>query len=197
MNNLIAEITKKIAGIESVQFASFTYLSKSAGELARYTTVLGFSYQNAVLKSQVELEVLMNENESRSVTDPAKWNVATMEAAKKIKASLAKTIEAHAKGEQNEDYTKKGQYIPIGNGLNLNTKDNTIQLFGLVQSKIVLQEGNYPIVNSSDVTIARRKLEKLLTIGKFREFALDASQVAQAKVNGSTFEIPEMKNLSV
>ena len=190
--NIIAEITKAVVAIKGCRFASLTYLSKSAGELSRYTANFGFSYHQVVEKSKLELELLM--------ADPviqAAWNEDYKKAADKIMASLNKTLAAHAVGEQNEDYTKRGQYIPIGNGVNLNTNDNTIQLFGLVLTKEVLVKGTYPVVNSSAVTIARRKIEKMLPIGNFREFALDESQVAQMKVNGDVIEIPEMASLSV
>ena len=188
--NVIAEITKAVVAIKGCRFASLTYLSKSAGELSRYTANFGFSYHQVVEKSKTELEILMVENENV-------WDVVYKEAAAKIMASLTKTLAAHAVGQQNEDYTKKGQYIPLGNGANLNTKDNSIQLFGLVLTKEVLVKGVYPVVNSAPVTIARCKIEKMLPIGNFREFALDETQVAQMKVNGDVIEIPEMASLSV
>jgi hypothetical protein len=188
--NIIAEITKAVVAIKGCRFASLTYLSKSAGELSRYTANFGFSYHEIVEKSKLELELLMVENENV-------WDAVYKEAAAKIMASLTKTLAAHAVGEQNEDYTKRGQYLPLGNGANLNTKDNTIQLFGLVLTKTVLTPGVYPKVNSAPVTIARRKIEKMLPIGNFREFAIDESQVAQMKVNGDVIEIPEMASLSV
>jgi hypothetical protein len=190
--NIIAEITKAVVAIKGCRFASLTYLSKSAGELSRYTANFGFSYHEIVEKSKLELELLMADPVIQSA-----WNEDYKAAAAKIMASLTKTLAAHARGEQNEEYTKRGQYLPLGNGANLNTKDNTIQLFGLVLTKTVLVEGVYPHVNSSAVTIARRKIEKMLPIGNFREFAIDESQVAQMKVNGDVIEIPEMASLSV
>jgi hypothetical protein len=190
--NIIAEITKAVVAIKGCRFASLTYLSKSAGELSRYTANFGFSYHEIVEKSKLELELLMADPVIQSA-----WNEDYKAAAAKIMASLTKTLAAHARGEQNEDYTKRGQYLPLGNGANLNTKDNTIQLFGLVLTKTVLTPGVYPVVNSSAVTIARRKIEKMLPIGNFREFAIDESQVAQMKVNGDVIEIPEMASLSV
>jgi len=180
--NLIARIAKQLATIEGTQFASFTYLSKKAGELARHTVIIGFSYHNAVVKSVTELELLMAENAD-------KWTALQKQAADNVMASLKKTLDAHARGEQNEDYTKKDQYIPLGNGLNLNTADNTLQLFGLTQSKVVLVEGVYPSVNSRPLTIAQNEIKKQLTVSKFREYALDLSQVAEARINGNTLEM--------
>jgi hypothetical protein len=182
--NLIAQITKAVRGIEVCQFASLTYLSKKHGELARYTVNLGFSYHKLIEKSKTELEILIGENENV-------WNPLQKQAAAEVLASLNKTLEAHANGEQNADYTKKDQYIPIGNGLNLNTVDNTIQLFGLVQNKVVLVPGVYPKVNSQPLTVEKDKIRKQLSVSKFREFALDASQVEQAKVNGQMLEWPD------
>lgn len=184
MKNIIAEITKEIAAIKGCQFASFTYLTKSSGKLARFTVALGFSYHKLVEKSVLELELLIKEHRST-------WDKITNEAADAVMASLKKTLDAHSRGEQNEDYTKKNQYIPIGNGLSVNTTDNTIQLFGVINSETILKEGTYKKVNSAELTIAKRKIEKMLPISKFREFALDASQIEKVRVNGETFEIGE------
>ena len=182
MKNWIAQITKQVAAIQGCKFASLTYLSKKHQELARYTVNLGFSYHSLVEKSVTELEILIDENKST-------WTDLQKTAAANVMASLQKTLAAHANGEQNEDYTKKDQYIPLGNGASLNTMDKTIQLFGLVQSKVVLVKGVYPEVNSRPLTVEQNKIRKQLSISKFREFALDLSQVAQVKVNGETLEM--------
>jgi hypothetical protein len=196
-DNIIAEITKRVVALKGARIASLTYLSKKAGELARYTANFGFSYNQVVEKSKLELGLLLSEDDAKAATDATKWNPDYRQAAAELMASFDKTLAAHARGEQNEDYTKKGQYIPLGNGASLNGNDNTLQLFGLVLTKAVLVEGVYPHVNSAPKTIAKNKIKKMLPIGNFREFALDNSQVAQMKVNGDTIEIPEMSAVPV
>ena len=181
MKHLIAEITKALTAIQGNRFVSLTYISKSSGELARHVINVGFSYHNAVEKSVTELEIQMAEGKFTTALDKA--------AADEVMASLKKTLAAHERGEQNEDYTKKGQYIPIAAGVNVNTTDNTIQLFGLSHSKTVIVEGIFPKVNSKPMTLAKKAITKTLPVGKFREFALDLSQVAQVKVNGDTLEM--------
>lgn len=188
MKNLIAEITKAVANINGVRFASLTYLSKSAGELARYTISLGFSYHNLVEKSKTELEILIAENKALPAGHADKWNALQQQAAANVMASLNKTLEAHERGEQNADYTKAGQYVAIGNGLSLNTGDSTLQLFGLVNTKTVLVPGEYKKVNSKPLTIAQNEIRGQLSVSRFREFALDESQIAQVKVSGETLE---------
>lgn len=192
MRTQIAELAEVIKGIKGCQFASLTYFTKKTKELGRYTVNLGFSYHNAVEKSVTELEIIMAEMVDKTTL--------TFTAAVEVMESLKKTLAAHAEGKQNEDYTKAGQYVSIGNGLNLNTTDNTIQLFGLLHSKVVLAEGEpQRTVKSAPLTIAKNKLRKQLSIGKFREFALDEGNVAGVKVNGETIEFtaPETYGFNV
>ena len=184
MENIIAKLEKRIANLKGSQFASLTYLSKKYNELSRYTVILGFSYHKLVEKSVVELEILIADNKD-------KWTALEKQAADEVMSSFQKTLESHSRGEQNDDYTKKDQYIPVANGININTVDNTVQLFGMIQSKVVLQEGVYPVVNSKPLTIAKNNIRKQLSISKFREFAIDLSQMELARVNGETLEFPE------
>ncbi len=179
--NIISEIAKAIAQIQGAQFLSFTYLSKGAGELARHTLIAGFNYHTLVEKSVKELETII-------ALEAAGWSELQKTAANEVLASLRKTLEAHARGEQNEDYTKRGQYIPVGNGMNLNTSDNTLQFFGLAHQKAVLVPGVYPKVNSRPLTLAKNEIRDRLSVAKFREFAVDLENVASVRVAGNTIE---------
>ena len=183
MKNIVAEITKAVSQIQGNQFASLTYLTKKTKELARYTVNLGFSYHKAVEKSVTDLQILTKENW-------ATWSELQKQASGEVMESLLKTLVAHENGTQNDDYTKKGQYVSLGNGLNLNTTDNTIQLFGLLQSKVVLTEGEpQKPVKSAPLTIEKNKIRRQLTVSKFREFALDKENITGVRVNGNTIEM--------
>jgi len=182
MKNRLAEVSKTLAAINGCQFASLTYKTKKTKELARYTVEIGFSYHRAVEKSVTELEILTAENSET-------WSPLQKEAASALMASLKETLLAHSEGRQNRAYTKAGQYIPIRNGLNVNTTDNTIQLFGLLHSKVVLQEGAPNRVNSSPFTIAKNKIRRQLSVSKFREFALDVGNIQTVRANGEVIEI--------
>jgi hypothetical protein len=167
-------IIAKLRSLTHAQFASILYRSKTDGSLARYTVILGSKYDNLLEKSKLELEIAM-----QTIEPDLK------DAAQAVLDSLNKSITAHNNGTQSEDYTKKGQYIPLGNGLNLNETDGTLQLFGLVQSKVVIEEGTpKKPVKSSAMTIAKNKVRKMLPISKFREFALDAGNLQVVKVDG-------------
>lgn len=161
-------------------FASFTYKSKGDGSIARYTLNLGFKYITLLEKSIQELQAKMDLNEFLGDE---------LIAANEVLASLEKSLEAHKNGTQSEDYTRKGLMTPLGNGVSIN-HDDSIQVFGLVQSKKVIVEGTpKKEVKSKPMTILKNKIKKDLPISKFREFALDKDTMQVMRVNGDTIEI--------
>jgi hypothetical protein len=187
MKSKLAEVVQAIRGIKGCQFASFTYRTKKTKELARYTVNLGFNYLNAVKADITDLEIFLGE-----ITDKTSLE---FEAATLHLASLRESLEKHLKGEQHSAYTKAGQYVSIGNGLNLNLTDNTLQLFGLVISKVQIEEGEpQKPVKSAPMTIEKNKVRRRGKVGKLREFALDEGNVCGVKVNGDTIEFTAPTN---
>lgn len=181
IQNLVAEVAK----LNGNRFASLTYTAKATGETARHTIQLGFSYHNAVEKSLAELDNIT----FVSVSDGSKFSRADFITAKaEVKASLQATLNAHAQGEQNPDYTKADVYVPLFNGLNVSRNDGGYKLFGLTVAKTVLVSGTYKAVNSKPLTLAKNAIRKALPVGAFREFAIDENTLSQAKINGETIE---------
>jgi hypothetical protein len=174
MQNLI----ETLSTVTTSKFASFTYRSKTDNSLARYTVILGATYLTTLEKSVTALEIEMES-----------MDASLRSAAQAVMDSLLKSIAAHKQGQQSEDYTKKGQYQNIGGGVNVNTNDGSFQIFGLLHSKVVLEEGVRKEVKSSPLTIAKNKVKKLLPISKFREFAFDIRNIQVVKVNGETVEL--------
>jgi hypothetical protein len=167
-------IIELLAQNKGCRFASFVYTSKSSNETARHTVLLGFSYINAVQASLNELRekflTLTNEIEIQAASE------------------LIESFNATLNGTQ-EGFTKKGLYLSTGiSGLNVNSNDGSLQLYGLAQSKVVIVPGTYKEVKSNPKTIAKNKLRHELPIGKFREFALDAGNIHAIKATGETLE---------
>jgi len=169
----LIELISALGGVNGCRFASLTYTSKEAGETARHTVLLGFSYRKAVENSLLELEIQR----------PSLTGIEAV-AAEELMESFRKTLNGTQDG-----YTKAATYADTSiRGLKVNTVDNSLQLFGLVQSKVVLVPGVYKTVNSAAKTIAKNQLRKELPIGKFREFALDSGVIHGARVNGEVIE---------
>ena len=186
-NAHVAPIIAPILASEGkARFASFTYRNQQ-GELSRYNLQLGFSYGAVLEKSKVELEVLTQEDMLEIKTkNPDFTSSLIMQAREEIMASINKSLGAFENGEVNPDYTKKDSYLSIAPGFKININDFTIQIFGLLNSKVVLEAVEYPRVNSRALTLAKKEIEKRLTKSKFREFALE--NLVGARINGEVFE---------
>lgn len=172
------ELIDAVTSINGAQFASLVYTSKSDNSTSRYTINLGFNYNKLVEKSLTELEILRSEEASG-------YTPIQLQALNEVTSSLQQTQSSHLEGKSNPSYTKNNQYTDIGNGLKINEKDQSLQLFGLIHSKVVLQEGTpKKPVKSSPLTIAKNEIRSKLSISKFREFALDKECLSKAKING-------------
>lgn len=170
-------LIEQLKTLNGARFASFTYKSKSTGELAKHTVILGFDYNRCVVDSVNRLSVKLD-----------KMKGLRRVAADELMDSWNNTLIAHAQGKQNDAYTKKGQYTPLFSGLNINSTDNSLQLFGLAHTKTVIEPGVYKKIKSAQKTIFKNKIKKALPIGKFREFALDVGNIKSARLNGETIE---------
>lgn len=174
MNVPLVDLLQNLAKTGNSQFASFTYTDKKSGGTSRYNVTLGFSYLNAVENSKLELELA-----KPSLSDPT-----DILAANELLESFGKTLDGTQDG-----YTKAETYADTAiKGLKVNTVDGSLQLFGLVNSKVVLVPGVHKEVKSAPKTIAKNRLRKMLAIGKFREFAIDEGHFLSARLNGDTIE---------
>jgi len=166
MNKLVQKIADQA---KKARFASFEYTT-SKGEKARYKIQLGFNYRNLIEKSATELEIESQGMEGESLN-----------AAQELLESFRKSLE-----RSNEGYTKKEVYKPVkdrnGNivsGLKFNQKDNSLQVFGLISTKLVIDAGNE---SKSKPTTVKQAIRNNLPIGRFREFNLE--QIRIAKLDG-------------
>ena len=173
--NLVSSIQfiAALGGIKGCRFASLTYTSKESGEVARHNVLLGFNYQTSVENSLIELEIMR----------PALTGIDAI-AADELLTSFKKTL-----GGTQDGYTKGHVYADTAvKGLKVNTNDDSLQLFGLVQSKVIITPGVHKVVKSAEKTIAKNKLRKALPVGKFREYALDSGAIHGARMNGECIE---------
>jgi len=160
-------VLEKIAAQAGLaRFASFTYVSKSTGEVAKYTVQLGFNYRNLLQKSIDQLEI-----DCQIMPDLQK------QAAEEVLKSLRSSLD----GTQNK-YTKKDIYEPFKDssgktihGIKINKNDNSLKIFGLISNKTQITPPTTESKprQSSLLVLEKEKIRKTLPVGRFREFALD------------------------
>ena len=126
-------------GQKLARFTSLVYRSKSTKELSRFTIITGFSYQKCVEDSLLELELLnlqdiVNLLISEKGGTEAEWFPIVAQAASELSESLTKTLLGIQDG-----FTKANQYRQVAPGIKENLNDNTLELTGLIHSKVVLE----------------------------------------------------------
>ena len=80
-------------------------------------------------------------------------------------------------------------YLKLCPGLQILEHDGTLEIEGLVQSRVILNAGNYRERNSSELVKARNELRKLCRVGAWRTLCLDVGNLHTVKMNGTTLEL--------
>jgi len=111
-----------------------------------------------------------------------------------IKASLENTV-ANGAGN-NENYVhsaaKRVDGVPtyeyVTKGVKLHTATGNLHISGLLLSKQVIEPGEYPVVNSRILTVAKMAIENELPRSKFREYKLGPGKFESIMSNGENIE---------
>ena len=165
--------------LPKAQFVGVTYTAKKHGETARYTMLINGSYQTYLQKKITECEIQL-QNPKLSNIEKMAWA--------ELKASFELSLDRHKQGLQHPDYTKAGQYWHLGNGVQMNTKEQTLEITGEQHAKKVLVPGEYKQVNHrNDLTKAKAEIQRKLP--KWRTLCIDPDTLHSVRLNGQTIEL--------
>ena len=163
---------KSVTGVSFVSIRNYT---NKFGEVANNLINVGASYEKA---KQKDIEFLENLNfadyefnSDLSLLD---------EARKELIASFIKPDKERSEGQINA-------YTHIVKGVKVHNETGVLYVYGYREKKEVLTKGEYPIVKSRPLTIAKDELRKLLRTGKFTQYALEIGNTIRA--NGETLEL--------
>jgi hypothetical protein len=182
---MIANVADLISSIEKgkgAKFASFLYRSKGTGELARHTIILGASTETLYQKDIEVLQFLM---------DAGEFDGIRLEAAAAILKSRHESLTVGV--GHNSAYTHSPEngdtYVyPVGlPGIRVHKETGEVYVNGLTEGKVVIEAGEYKVVKSRPLTLAKKEIEKMIPGSRFRQFIL--RNVRTAKLNGEVLEI--------
>jgi hypothetical protein len=161
--------------ITNVTFLSLKNYLNSSNELANHLINIGISYKNSVAKDIVFLETM-------NLADYTfKSSLVIIEQAR------LELIAAFTKPNENRSNGQKDAYIHINEACKVHVESGKLYIYGYSVSKQVIKEGEYKVVKSSELTIAKNELRKLLKTGKFKQFSLEVGN--NIKANGETLEL--------
>lgn len=174
-----AKLVELLDGNGAAKFISLTYRSKPKRKglrerLARYTILLNVNARRAMSR---DLAVLAGKLADLKGIDRT--------ACEEMIASLTESLTTG----QNSRYTKQGYYEGQGKGNVQVSVKGECYIRGYVVRTDVIQEAEYPKVNSRPLTLAKKKLQKGLKRSRIREFKVTPENFLSARVDGNSLVI--------
>lgn len=171
INNLTNALSKSPTGVSFVSIKGYT---NSYGEVSNNVVNVGASLTNAKTK---DIETL----QSLDVTALGGDSIL-------LEKARVELINSFIKPNENRSNGQIDAYTIVAKGIKVHNESGEIYVFGLRNSKSVVAEGIYPIVNSRPLTLAKNSLKKNLKSSKFTQFKLSATSVIKANGEELIFE---------
>jgi hypothetical protein len=168
---------KKATSKTNVTFVSIRSYTNKYGEIANHLINVGASYSKA---KERDIEFLKNLDLDSNEFEFKSAKALLIEAKQTL-------IESFEKPDFNRSEGQINAYTNIIKGVKVHNQTGDIYIFGYRENKTILQEGNYPIVNSKPITIAKNELRKLLRTGKYTQYVI--SSIGEVRTNGETLEL--------
>jgi hypothetical protein len=163
--NLSRVLAKSPTGVSLVSIKGYT---NSFSEVSNNLVNVGASLTNAKAKDVQTLQVL----------DVTTFNGDSI----LLEKARVDLINSFINPNQNRSQGQIDAYTIIAKGIKVHNETGEIYIFGLRNSKTIIEQGVYPIVNSRPLTIAKNQLKKDLKSSKFTQYKL--SSTTAIKLNG-------------
>jgi hypothetical protein len=99
-----------------------------------------------------------------------------------LEKARVELINSFVNPNENRSNGQIDAYTIVAKGIKVHNETGEIYIFGLRNSKTVIEQGVYPIVNSRALTLAKNQLKKDLKSNKFTQYKL--SNTLAIKMNG-------------
>lgn len=165
ITNLIKVLSKSPTG---VSFVSIKGYKNSFGEVSNNLVNVGASLTNAKAKDITALQSL----------DVTTLNGDSI----LLEKARVELINSFINPNENRSQGQIDAYTIVAKGIKVHNETGEIYIFGLRNSKTIIEQGVYPIVNSRALTIAKNQLKKDLKSSKFTQFKLSSTTLI--KLNG-------------
>jgi hypothetical protein len=185
------DLKKFFDGFSNLNGAKFITLNgyiSEAGEVANHNILVNINVMNAKVSDNKTLHNTSAEVISKKSAKTFALDIFTIALCEMITSS-DKNISENKEDRTVQSQAQTDAYIQIGKGLKLHKETGMIHVFGFKNQKKVLVPGVYKPVNSSDKTLAKKEITKVLKLrsGKFQTFKI--AQIESVKMEGKTLII--------
>ena len=164
------------------------YKSETSGEIANHNILTNIIVMNAKKKDLITLQGA----DVKVISDKASKQIAIdifSQALSEMVISAEKNTSANIEDRTAQSQAQTDAYLPITNSLKIHKETGKLHIFGFANQKKVLVKGEYKTVNSSDKTLAKQQITKVLKLrsGKFRTFIVE--NIESVTLEGKTLNI--------
>jgi hypothetical protein len=99
-----------------------------------------------------------------------------------LEKARVELINSFVNPNENRSNGQIDTYTIVAKGIKVHNETGEIYIFGLRNSKTIIEQGVYPIVNSRALTLAKNQLKKDLKSSKFTQYKLSSTTLI--KMNG-------------
>ena len=177
--------------MQTPKFVGLRNYKTQTNEVCDYKINVNISVTNA---KATDLELLQNADiqaiAAEIMTSKGIAAEITQLAHNELLVSAIKNLSENIEDRSEQSKAQTEAYLPLCQGIRLHKDSGKVHIFGLIDSKTVLCEGDpKKPVNSSPKTIAKNLITKQLGLraGKFRTFILES--VETVKAQGKTINI--------
>ena len=172
IDNITQAVKNSVTG---VTFVSITNYTNKQNETSNNLINVGINYNNT---KQKDIEFLNNIN----LTDYTfKSDLTLLEQAKND------LINSLIKPNENISTAQINAYTNITNGIKVHNITGQIYIYGYRTNKTIINEGTYKETKSTQLTIAKNEIKKLLKTNKFTQFAIEPTNII--KTNKQIIEL--------
>jgi hypothetical protein len=178
-------------GIENLNGAKFITLNgyiSEAGEIANHNILVNINVMNAKKTDNATLHNTKVEVISEKSAKTFALDILNLALSEMI-ISSDKNISENIEDRTAQSQAQTEAYIQIGKGLKLHKETGLIHIFGFKNQKKIIVPGVYKPVKSSDKTLAKKEITKVLKLrsGKFQTFKI--GNIESVKMEGKTLVI--------
>lgn len=183
------ELFNQFSHLKGAKFIGLnSYFSASSGEVANYVLNVNISVENAKKTDNVLLKKCSVQKLSYIAKKSGFSYPVCKIALNELIIASDKNLNVEISERSNQSQGQTNAFLPLVNGLRLHKDSMKVHIFGMVQSKTIVENGEFKHVNSSDKTLAKKAIKKALGLRseKFRTFIVEQADY----VNINKVEIP-------
>jgi hypothetical protein len=178
-----------MANLNGAKFINLNYYkSETSGEIANHNILTNIVVMNAKKK---DADTLLKADAKVIASKSAKSIAVDIftTALTEMRVSAVKNISENKEDRTTASQAQTDAYLPITNALRIHKETGKLHIFGFANQKKVLVKGEFKAVNSSDKTLAKKEITKVLKLraGKFRTYIVD--NIESVKLEGKTLTI--------